>query len=300
MFDLTTKGEGFHLSHAYFLAQLSKLAYLPTTQIRRKLAKMQLGFECPLEVIEAGDKSGQGYILKMDNNVFVVFRGTELELEQWVTQLEYGHDALKEFEVHASFLHAQRKLWPHIVAWLHANARDCRIWITGHSLGGALANLTLAQIHLNDMPFDIAAVYTFGAPRSVDQMLASKLNQEYRQQVFRIIYDDDLVPQLPPDMESAEALDFSHFGTLIRFDDIGNLYQDGCLTHWQETKPQKQRLISQIIHGLSQKEDLKQQLVEHKVSHYINCFRPHLHRNNDTCQTKKGGIEGIPGRQIEL
>ena len=69
-------------------------------------------------------------------------------------------------------------------------------FVAGHSLGGALATLTIPDlIDLGIDPSKIT-VYTFGSPRSVDPKLAKYLN-ESKVKHWQIANTGDLVPDLP-------------------------------------------------------------------------------------------------------
>ena len=69
-------------------------------------------------------------------------------------------------------------------------------FVAGHSLGGALATLTIPDlIDLGIDPSKIT-VYTFGSPRSVNPKLAKYLN-ESKVKHWQIANTGDLVPDMP-------------------------------------------------------------------------------------------------------
>jgi hypothetical protein len=74
-----------------------------------------------------------------------------------------------------------------------------KLWVAGHSLGGALANLFCAQM-ANDYPGSeeaIGGVYTFGQPRVGDLQFAQFVNEKMGQRFFRFVNGNDLIPRLP-------------------------------------------------------------------------------------------------------
>ena len=92
------------------------------------------------------------------------------------------------------------------------------LYITGHSLGGAMAVLMTTMI-LQDKEFGqlaekIKAVYTFGQPMIGSPDFAKRAaDMKGLPSLFRYVYRGDLVPQLPP----KESGDFEHFGTEFRY-----------------------------------------------------------------------------------
>jgi hypothetical protein len=93
------------------------------------------------------------------------------------------------------------------------------LYITGHSLGGAMAAI-LAIMLVTDKDYGdkflkpLRAVYTFGQPMIGSRELAKEADPLLGQKVFRYIYRRDVVPHLPPD----DSGDFAHFGREYRSD----------------------------------------------------------------------------------
>jgi pimeloyl-ACP methyl ester carboxylesterase len=65
------------------------------------------------------------------------------------------------------------------------------VWVTGHSLGGALA--TLAAARLYDAGIEPYVTCTFGAPRVLDPKAAAA----YLPRLYRFVNKGDLVPTVP-------------------------------------------------------------------------------------------------------
>ena len=81
-----------------------------------------------------------------------------------------------------------------------------RVWVTGHSLGGALAVLLAATMRESNLPVD--GLYTFGAPRVGDKSFADRLDRALEGAAhWRVVNEGDLGPHVP-----FEAF-FSHGGT---------------------------------------------------------------------------------------
>ena len=95
------------------------------------------------------------------------------------------------------------------------------IWITGHSLGGALAVLLAAT--LGETGRSVAGLYTFGAPRVGNGAFADRLNAHMADAAhWRVANSGDLVPHVPPEPM------FSHAGNRAL------LLKDGSVSHKEE------------------------------------------------------------------
>ncbi|WP_159396851.1 lipase family protein [Sorangium cellulosum] len=92
------------------------------------------------------------------------------------------------------------------------------LYITGHSLGGALAVLAAALLYAQadagvfgrdrrQVRSWIRGVYTYGQPMVGDAAFAS-MNGDLGKKLFRHVYRRDIVPRLPPRIMG----DFMHFG----------------------------------------------------------------------------------------
>jgi hypothetical protein len=68
--------------------------------------------------------------------------------------------------------------------------------VCGHSLGGALATLLVADVAVNT-PCRTPVGYTYASPRTGDHLFAGSFNASVPAN-YRIVNRQDLVPQLPP------------------------------------------------------------------------------------------------------
>ncbi len=73
---------------------------------------------------------------------------------------------------------------------------DSQIFVTGHSLGAALATLATVDIATNTK-FQQPILYTYASPRVGDQVFAQKF-RERELKHYRIANTEDLVPTVPP------------------------------------------------------------------------------------------------------
>lgn len=93
------------------------------------------------------------------------------------------------------------------------------LYITGHSLGGAMASLFTVllrtQVSYSAIAATVKGTYTFGGPMIGEPALARACEHraDIGPTVFRYIYDRDPVPRLPPTASGA----FAHFGSEQRY-----------------------------------------------------------------------------------
>ena len=99
--------------------------------------------------------------------------------------------------VHSGFNRAFLSVENQVLQYLKGS-EDLPLYVTGHSLGGALA--TLATWYLSGD--QLAACYTFGAPRVGDDGLMNR----YRTPIYRIVNGADPVPCVPPSGRAISVL----------------------------------------------------------------------------------------------
>jgi len=124
----------------------------------------------------------------------IAFRGSA-NLRDWLTDGTILRERLPDrAEIHLGFYTAYQSIADRILT--SAAAKDgSPIYLTGHSLGGALA--VLAAWHLARHFIHITGIYTFGQPRVGDPFFASDCQALFGEKHYRLINDLDLVPRLP-------------------------------------------------------------------------------------------------------
>ncbi|MEM8499199.1 MAG: lipase family protein [Pseudomonadota bacterium] len=80
----------------------------------------------------------------------------------------------------------------------HRGVSSRKLWIAGHSLGGALATTAATRLLAEGLfkEQDIAAVYTFGQPRVGDARYSEQY--ELTAKHFRLMHANDIVTRVPP------------------------------------------------------------------------------------------------------
>ncbi len=130
----------------------------------------------------------------------LVFRGTT-GLRNWLLDLDVRPERLgARATVHRGFSEALEQIWAPLQPALEALEGPC--FFTGHSMGGALAQLAATR-------FKPRAVYCFGAPRVGDKGYVEMMRAI---PVYRIVNNRDIVAMLPP---ASQMLPFQAAGRLV-------------------------------------------------------------------------------------
>lgn len=201
-------GPGFQ--NAQVLATACKLAYLPAAAGAAEF-QQQLGLQAELISVD----NTQVYVAQGPGEIVLAFRGSESPtsldgFKDWlltnaknfltVPAGRAGTDFIAAgvgCRFHRGFLDALEEIWEP----LYARVDDLRmeqerpVWVTGHSLGGAIALLAAWRLERQFIP--IQQVYTFGAPMIGNEAAATALGQHFAGRIYRFVDTRDLVPRLP-------------------------------------------------------------------------------------------------------
>ena len=136
--------------------------------------------------------------------IVIAFRGSECFEQafiEFVEGLVSPKEAfLNEGEVQTYWKRGFEKLWPNMkskVKALIADNKSYKIWVTGHSLGGAIASLASAWLSYHNVASrDKIVSYTFGMPRVGNYKYALQHDQLVSNS-WRVVNDDDAVPHFP-------------------------------------------------------------------------------------------------------
>ncbi|NNE90262.1 MAG: lipase family protein [Verrucomicrobiales bacterium] len=220
----TGKLDRFSVTNAWWLAELCRLAYTPDAKEagrfwnrekppRRAMLEGKTTFREIHSVHKTGNHASIYLGESEGSRPFTVlcFRGTS-KFRQWVmnfTASPRGWEFIDRNRgitgafVHSGFDIFFKRIWPKLHHKLLALPRP--FVFTGHSLGGALANLAAVE----ERP-DL--LVTFGAPKAGNAGF-SKLLDEIPH--HRLINDLDLVPHVPPADPGAGEREFFHSGSRI-------------------------------------------------------------------------------------
>ena len=181
-----------------------------------------------------------GFIAKKNNlsplvpDIYICWRGTRTGSE-WASDgdfakvecsfLKNGEKVHKGF--HAAYTQNNNELGESpqktVLDYLDSittSTPDYNLWITGHSLGGALAVLNICDIVVNT-PRKNAKMYNFAGPRVGDSVFGNTFKAHIGTNCcntnalnnccsWRIVNTNDLVPKLPPEDVLGIKLDYIH------------------------------------------------------------------------------------------
>lgn len=229
MFDRRTlENEEFSWETALSLALASQLAYVRNDEGIIQVAKEDWGFEGCIPFSSSGT---QGFVAWDESCVLVSFRGTE-SIGDWILNASVVPTERPYGRVHGGFsagFEAVRTLVESALG--QADEAGKRLWLTGHSLGGALATITAAELVDQHA---VTGIYTYGQPKAVGAEAARLFRQRYDGRFHRFVNGDDIVPRVPPV--------YRHVGRLYWFDAQGGLQAFTADTEAPEGISQPQEL----------------------------------------------------------
>ncbi len=235
MLSFEPDATGFSASNALLLARLCSAAYMDDVPARA--AAQQLGLTGFIwidltehfEDVYAIAAGGAGFVA-------IAFRGTK-DFNNWMTDFQATPVSFPWLfdrgpdvgDIHAGFGHALRDAWTKIQSAVGNliptpdiapdMPRQPTLWLTGHSLGGALAALAGAAFGMwSDAPIrTVNGIYTFGQPRVGLFRFCGNYDHLLSRKTFRFVNNKDLVPRVP-----FRGFDYADIGQMIHFDSSGN------------------------------------------------------------------------------
>jgi triacylglycerol lipase len=141
-----------------------------------------------MRTIERG--SIEGFVAANNTDVIVSVRGYQ-DPDRWIDAIPHTQIPGYGGRVSEGVRDGSLAVWDDVLAaFFDANAGEKTLWLTGHSIGGAIATVLAAELDAEG--FDIAAVYTFGAPAVFDKDAASAFQPE----LHRFVSDGDWIPDM--------------------------------------------------------------------------------------------------------
>ena len=185
----------FSERQAYLMLLAAFLSHQDAPTVRRQLR--QWGF-ARWWLLGEGDHGAYGYLAEHEHFVLIAFRGTETVLGGFSNADVFPRPAADlgiTGNVHGGYQNLTRRF--------HAPVQDLLtqtpakpIFLTGHSLGGALA--LIEALVLEGRGYPVAAVYTFGQPRVGDETFRQAADRRLGGRYYRLAAPEDITPHVPP------------------------------------------------------------------------------------------------------
>lgn len=180
---------------AWIMAHMSKLAYIKFEESELELKRLEYSLRSGwFNLIKTFNKDGtQAFLAKNDEFSVLSFRGTQPDRWEDVrTDIKVLKQRTIKGRVHTGFKQAFDDVKDDILQEFRSNLGDMPLYITGHSLGAALATVATQELgdEFNDQ---VAACYTFGSPRVGD----GKYEKSIKAPFYRIVNTTDIVTLVP-------------------------------------------------------------------------------------------------------
>lgn len=158
---------------------------------------MSGGFEL-IKTFDSEETDTQAFLAKNKEYAVLAFRGTSSK-KDIVTDAKAIKARMSKGEIHTGFVGAYKSIMAQIKEEIK-KMPGFPIYITGHSLGAALATVATQYLERDQIqgikaPLrdQIAACYTFGSPRVGDRFFSQKLKSP----VYRVVNTTDIVTVVP-------------------------------------------------------------------------------------------------------
>lgn len=180
---------------AWIMAVMAKLAYIPFETSEEELFRLIFNLKSGgFEMVSTFSKGGTQAFLAHNESMYVLaFRGTEpTKIEDIRADIRAYKSSTQQGRVHAGFQEAYDEVAADIEKHLNHGKWTWPLYITGHSLGGALATVATQNLEQR-IKSQIAACYTFGSPRVGNSLYERSTKAPF----YRIVHSTDIVTLVP-------------------------------------------------------------------------------------------------------
>jgi hypothetical protein len=223
--------------------------------------------------------------------VILCYRGTEpANLGNWLGDADVGSESItlggELIGVHSGFYRNVRATRDPVIRELRLalegrslgdpEARTDHpleaLYVTGHSLGGAMALLfslgIVGTVDHRPIANRLRAVYTFGQPLTVGEPLPGIVH-EVGSKLFRHVIPRDIVPTLPPVSWGR----FAHFGHEYRHEG-GEWRQSEVPVAQLANLREIPRSLLSVFSTVKRRDSARYSMADHGPHHYIAALRP--------------------------
>ena len=231
------------------MAKLSEAAYLDKKEAQA--LKKDLGYTGHKFFENDG---AQAHAFWNKEEYVLAFRGTEPdEITDLLADLNaIPRGAMTHGLVHSGFRGELDKLWDDIVKHHGAGHQNKTFYITGHSLGAAMATIATSRF---EEEVKVQQLTTFGSPRVGTRKFVKNIETPH----VRFVNNNDIVTKVP-----LFIMGYKHHGILQYINFYGNVRK---LTTWQMIKDKWRGWKSGILDGA----------MDHGMANYVK----HTEKLND-------------------
>ncbi len=171
-----------------------------------------------------------GFIASKESDLFVVWRGTS-DATEWLVDAKFdqtpcsflAEGQLVELGFHELYTtHSHTVDSPQTTVLNHieeSGDKFASLYVTGHSLGGALAVLNAAELASKSAASN-PVMYTFAGPRVGNPSFVQSFNELVRTS-WRVVNEHDEVPKIPPTAMGTDG--YEHVGREVPISFGGSL-----------------------------------------------------------------------------
>jgi len=261
----------FDMVNAWWLIEASTLVYAEPDFVTEKF-KQNAGFT---DVKFFENKATQCFVANNEKFAIVVFRGSEARLREgdsdpgyifadWMANFNFLPEAWDQGgNVHRGFKAALLEVWTDLEDYVsNLQKNNLKIWITGHSLGAALATLAA------DRYGNVQGLYTYGSPRVGDQ----DFRKDFNVNTYRFVNNSDIVTKVPPPGM------YCHVGELKYIDSEGIIHDN--TNRWERWSDEIQGKFNNVFNALGQaRKGFTKVLLEPIVDHVPTLYATHIWNN---------------------
>lgn len=193
----------------------------------------------------------QVYWLVSDTDLVIVCRGTELtSLNDVGADLDIRLISTASWpgRVHAGFVESVDDVWAQL-ANVISKFPNRKIWLCGHSLGGAMSTLIGYKLKTIATLPDPEEVYTYGCPKLGNQEFVTSV-ERLKVPHHRFVNSTDIIPRLP-------AGSYEHVGTLYYMDKDGRIVEQS----WIQSVKDRAKTVAEGDFNF---------FVNHRITRYAN------------------------------
>lgn len=234
---------------AQVMFDMSRIAYMEPAEGSKRIRA------CGFDPIFFKARSMEAYLAIAGKNAVVAFRGTELGTADVIYDLKVISTGGGSGRFHAGFKDGFEVLRPALLRELEER-RISTVWLTGHSLGGALAVVAACYL-IDEGGYEIGGVMTFGQPMVIRHQLAELYDPILRHRYVAFVNGSDPIAR--------SVMPFVHFGHMVLLDNGDVLRADANKRRYgagpdaaQSTRlitPMSQREVASLIEQLEQADE---------------------------------------------